>query len=166
MSSPPRLVLPHRLPDPMSILSWYQVYKTLTCISGRLTAAWSTLDSKDCSFATGVRQACLCLSELRWTICQCMLLGWLVGSDLGSCFAEAFATDTVWIDIKKLNQGRSWPELFSHPHPHPHLTPLVFKKTCTLMVCDALLFRSSPRLGEVLYENQFSLHFDPQLLGF
>jgi len=40
----------------------------------------------------------------------------------------------------------------------------VIKKTCTLMVCDVPLLRSSPSLGEVLHENQFNLHFDPRLL--
>jgi len=41
---------------------------------------------------------------------------------------------------------------------------LVFKKTCTLMVCDVPMLRSSPSLGEVLHENQSNLHFDPNCL--
>ena len=41
----------------------------------------------------------------------------------------------------------------------------VFKKTCTLMVYDVPLIRSSPCLGEVLHENQSNLKFDPQMLG-
>ena len=41
----------------------------------------------------------------------------------------------------------------------------VFRKTCTLMVCDMPLLSSSPSLGEVLHENQSNLHSDPQLLG-
>jgi len=37
----------------------------------------------------------------------------------------------------------------------------VFKKTCTLMVCDVLLFRSVQIEKEGLQENQFNVHFDP-----
>ena len=33
------------------------------------------------------------------------------------------------------------------------------------MVCDVPLLRSGPSLGEVLHENQYNPHFDPQLLG-
>jgi len=40
----------------------------------------------------------------------------------------------------------------------------VFKKTCTLMVCDVPLLKSSPSLGEVLHESQSNLHFDTRLL--
>ena len=41
----------------------------------------------------------------------------------------------------------------------------VFKKTCILMVCDFPLLRSIPSWGEVLHENQSSVHFDPRLLS-
>ena len=40
----------------------------------------------------------------------------------------------------------------------------VFKKTCTWIVCDVPLLRSSPSGGEVLHENQSNVHFDPRLL--
>ena len=38
-------------------------------------------------------------------------------------------------------------------------------ETCTLVMCDVPLLRSSPSLGEFLHENQFNIHFDLQLLG-
>ena len=42
--------------------------------------------------------------------------------------------------------------------PQTAFATQVFKKTCTLIVCDVPLLRSSPGLGEVLHENQSNLN--------
>jgi len=50
--------------------------------------------------------------------------------------------------------------------PRCAFSTLVFKKTCTLIVCDVPTFRFRTSLEEVLHETQSDLQFEHELFGF
>jgi len=80
----------------------------------------------------------------------------------------------LWLSPRHFFCGPPPPPPPTHTHTHTKhnrgggggvmIFTQIFKKTCTLMVCDVPLLRSNPSWGEVLHENQSIVQFDPWLL--